>query len=844
MHSRNVLVFLLLIGISSLPAQVLINEYSAANWNQFLDNYDKHEDWVELYNQSGSSADISGLYLTDNPDNLQKWKIPSGAIIPPKGFFRIWLSGRDVADPDNYHANFKLTQTAGKTEELVISNSQGNIIDQVKLKVTQNQQSVGRKTDGALEWWIFTQPTIGASNNSVLPFRSIAKKPKMNKSPGFYAGQVVVSMSTSETDGKIYYTTDGTEPTQSSAEYTDSLVLTTTTVLKAKVFTTDPEELPSFTEFNTYFIDVSHTLPVVSISGDMLTDLANGDNSLRPLGTLEYFNKDKIRKANGGGEFNSHGQDSWANDQRSLDWVSRDEFGYGYALKEKLFKFTDRNEFQRIILRAAGDDNYPAANHPQNAGSAHIRDAYIHNLAKEGGMHLDVREGAKAIVYLNGQYWGVYDLRELPDDHDYTSYNYGQGKYDLQYLLTWGGSWAEYGGQKAFDDWHQLYDFIFTYDMKDPDNYAYVKSQYDVTSLVDYVIVNSFTVCTDWLNYNTGWWRGLNPEGGHQKWGYILWDNDATFGHYINYTGVPDTKATAKPCNPETLLANWQDPEGHIKILKRLRSNPEFDQYYITRQQDMMNTVFSCENMLSRLDSIVETLKPEMAQHAQRWFGSYNGWLQNVQKLRNFITARCNFLQTSLDDCYKTTGPFKVAFVVDPPGSGSLKVNSLEISGDYYESNYIGGIDTKLIAIPDTTNEYLFEKWTSGSQTFMPFETAPDAFVNLISADTIVAHFKKKFTSANDQPDYLPIFEASPTLFKTTTTIKFTSVNSNPVWIKVYSSLGNEVGTLADGIKAQYSDVNKLEFDPAKFRLQSGIYMIKMIQGSSCETLRVVYIPD
>ena len=67
-----------------------------------------------------------------------------------------------------------------------------------------------------------------------------------------------------------------------------------------------------------------------------------------------------------------------------------------------------------VILRAAGDDNFPADYNPDNAGSAHVRDAYVHMLAKKGGMDLDVRNAEKVIVYLNGQYWGVYDIRKIP----------------------------------------------------------------------------------------------------------------------------------------------------------------------------------------------------------------------------------------------------------------------------------------------------------------------------------------------------------------------------------------------------------------------------------------------
>ncbi len=177
-----------------------------------------------------------------------------------------------------------------------------------------------------------------------------------------------------------------------------------------------------------------------------------------------------------------------------------------------------------------------------------------------------MRTSERCIVFLNGDYWGVYSIRELPDDHDYTEYYYDQDKYDLQYVLTWGSTWAEYGGDQAIDDWHAIRSFILNSDVTDPLVYQNIMELYDGLSLIDYVLINGFTVCSDWLNWNTGIWRGLNPEGGHRRWGYILWDNDATFGHYINYTNIPNTTPTAPPCDPET-ISGFSDPELHIQIL-------------------------------------------------------------------------------------------------------------------------------------------------------------------------------------------------------------------------------------------------------------------------------------
>jgi len=141
----------------------------------------------------------------------------------------------------------------------------------------------------------------------------------------------------------------------------------------------------------------------------------------------------------------------------------------------------------------------------------------------------------RVILFLNGEYWGVYGMRERPVDHDYTSEYYDQGKYEIQYLSTWAITEIEYGGVQAQQDWENLRDFILENDMSDSDNYQIADDSINLLSMIDYMIVNLTAVASDWLNYNTGWWRGLNPDGGHKKWGYILWDLDATFDYYRSF---------------------------------------------------------------------------------------------------------------------------------------------------------------------------------------------------------------------------------------------------------------------------------------------------------------------
>jgi hypothetical protein len=734
--------FLLLISLFllgyALQSQVVINEYSASNLSFIQDNYDEYEDWIELYNAGSTGVNLGGYYLSDDTASPVRWAFPAGVFLPSNGHIKIWASGRNEVSDGNYHTSFRLTQTRPDADWIVFADPAGIVLDQVKLQITQKDHSRGRTTSGSEGWSIFTTPTPGTSNSNSTPYAAYAKKPVVSDTGGFYNSSLSVSISTDEPNSKIRYTIDGSEPFSYATEYTGTLNVSSTRVLKARVFSNDPAILPGLIEFNTYFINENHNLPVVSIAGNELLELLNGNSALRPRGSIEFFNKLKQRTTTAYGEFNEHGQDSWVHPQRSIDYITRDENGYNYALQEKFFSLSDRDEFQRLILRAAGDDNYPGID-----TSAHMRDDFVETLSQKSGQHLDWRKSERIVIYANGEYWGIYALREKVHDHDYTQYYYDQGKYDIQFIMLWGSTWAEYGGQQALDDWYELHDFILTHDMSNPFTYQAVAGQYDVTSLVDYVIINSYVVCSDWMNWNVGWWRGLNPEGSHRKWAYILWDEDATFGHYINYTGIPAQSPTVSPCFPEGLTDPWQDPEGHIAVLNKLRTNAEFDQYYISRYIDLLNTTFTNDYMINLLDSMAAIISSEMPQHTQRWGGSFAQWQSNVQRIRNFILARNSIMDAGLKECYDLTGPYDIVISAEPEGVGNVKINSLELNTFPWDGDYFGGIDVKLSAI-ETSPYYEFDRWILKNHQVTPSDTLNDVRLSLSQGDSITALFKPR----------------------------------------------------------------------------------------------------
>jgi hypothetical protein len=713
--------------LSPAIAQVVINEFSAANYNSIPDNFGEYEDWIELYNAGSSAENISGYYLSDRADRPTKWELPAGSVISPGGFLRVWCSRKDGVFGGHYHSNFKLTQTRA-SEGVYLFDPAGMVVDSNGIDIpNQATHSWGRYPDGGSDWKVFTSPTPNNSNAST-PRDAYATTPILSAAPGYYAGPTTLTMSSPDPSVTIHYTLDGSTPTGVSPVYSGSINISATTVVRAIAVSSDPAVLNSFIETNTYMIGANHTIKVVSLAGEQIDNLLNG-SWLEPIGSFELFDEAGLLMAEAVGDYNEHGNDSWAYPQRGIDCIMRDQLGYDHAVQAKVFSEKDRKKFQRLILKAAANDNYPFET------GAHIRDAYVHMLSMWADLKVDERTSENVIVYCNGQYWGVYELREKVDDHDFTDYYYDQGEEDIDFIKTWGATWEEYGSRA---DWDALANYIIVQDMAIAANYDYVKERYNTGSLIDYTILHSWIVCADWLNWNTAWWRGRNPDGDKKKWRYALWDDDASFGHYINYTGVPDVTAFADPCDPQT-LSSWSDPEGHMTLLNNLFVNDDFYDDYINRWADLLNYHFHCDYAIPFLDSMIAKIDPEMPDQISRWGGSIVNWEAQVNVLRTFISDRCGYLITGMEDCYGEEA-YDVTLIVDPPMSGEIDINSLEPPFFPFAATYFSGVEIDLDA--DAFAGYEFDYWETVNNPVADI-SAEETTIELVAGDTIIAHFKE-----------------------------------------------------------------------------------------------------
>ena len=729
MKLKSTLLIIFLTAITALQAQVVINEFSAANWDADVDNHGEYEDWIELYNAGPTAVDLGGYFLSDRESNPDKYEIPAGTTIAAGGYLRFWCSGRDIVEGTHIHTNFKITQTV-VDEDVVFTDPDGITIIDINYIAEPNMtnHSWGRVPDGSDNWKILTNPSPGASNSGT-SFGAYAVKPDMEPNSGNYAGSVTVTITSPQPDVTIRYTTNCAWPTATSTIYTGPITIDETTVLRTVGFHPGGDTLDSWCSTNTYFIDETSNVPVISIAGEQVDDLLNGNGWLRPVGSFELFDADFNLIDESIGDFNEHGNDSWAYDQRGFDFITRDQFGYDNDIDLDFFSdVTDRTGYQRLIVKAAANDNYP-----ESSGGAHIRDAYVHHLSQIGGLDLDERSTFFNILFLNGDYWGVYDTREKVDDDDYTDYYYNQDEYELDFIKCWGGTWAEYG---TMADWDPFVNYVTTNDMTDPANYAYVTDNLNVLSLIDYMQINTVSVCKDWLNWNTAWWRGYDPDGGALQWRYILWDNDATFGHYINYTGIPDDSPDADPCDP---LSLGVDPNGHVDMVNALLENEDFFSLYVNRFADMNNTTYSCDFMLTVLDSMMNVIEPEMTRHTAKWGGTYTGWMNNYDDLYEFIEERCAYMAEGIEDCFDTPA-YPITLIIEPAGSeNDVKVNTI-IPGTYpFSGVYYGGVTFGMNALP--APGFVFSHWEFVNNTPLPSDTDPEITVALESSDTVIAYF-------------------------------------------------------------------------------------------------------
>jgi hypothetical protein len=620
------------------------------------------------------------------------------------------------------HANFKL---AKEGETIFLYNNYAVLIDSSKAVALDNDISYGRFPDGASQWSYFDQSTPGTTNSN--PLDSITPDSVyFSHESGFYTNSFHLSLSSSSLgNGEIRYSVGGYTPTKSSGLYTEPFEISSTSVVRAAWFGEDGKINPVST--HTFIFEEAIKLPVVSLAMDP-HDLWDWDEGIYVLGPnaepgnpyfganfwqdwerpvhFEFFDQQQSLKINQDAGLKISGNYSRANDQKSMALFARKSYGNG-SFNYKFFNDRKNNSFESVLLRNSGNDwSYTM-----------FRDGLISEIARDMDMERLAYQPSK--IYLNGQYWGILNLREKPSEH-YFEENFSVDEENLNLLENSGE--IIYG--KA-TDYAKLRNFINSKSLDEEENYRQVAEQLDISCFIDYQILEIYVDNGDWPGNNIKFWKTNDPTS---KWRWLIFDADFGFDLYYS-KGNTLQFATA------TNGSDWPNPPWSTLFLRKLLTNQEFKNTFINRFSDCLNSNLAAENLLPKVDSIQNLLTPEIENHLTRWGFSFDNWLYEVDRIETYISNRKDRMFSYMRTFFGFNDDKLITLAVSDQHAGRIEINSIIPNQYPFAGNYFSEVPITLKAIP--TIGYRFVRWEGGSTS-----TDLSITINLTSNTTFTAVFE------------------------------------------------------------------------------------------------------
>ncbi len=754
----GVLICTVYCGFSSLISnQVVINEVCSNNFTLIKDENGKYSDYIELHNPSSEAVSLAGYFLSDDENQLQKYALDS-ITIPPQGFSVIWLDGTD--DVDQNRIGFRISRSG---EELFLSNANGQvIIDSIVVPELSYNTSFGRVNDGRKEWERMTA-TAGGSNSAaeILPFVQL-HEPVFNVQSGFYEEPFQLTITASENE-VIYYTLDGSDPTPASDRYQTAIEIDDATgqenvFIARNDLSPTREHTPSFkvdkativraVSYNplensvskivsqVYFVGYHQraeydNLPIISIvtdpanlfdretgiygngaalenykaegglqDGELLDSFTDAEGNQRHLYMASNaFNdgKEWEREASITYFDNAHkysftqtvgiqiaGQSTKATPKKSFSIVGRDIYDENIKLPYEFFPGT---EYSTIKLRNGGNNN----------DSAMITDAFLEQLAV--GRNVSIQQARPCIMFLNGEYWGIYNIRERYKE-EYLSNHYGVNENNV-WLMDSGT--ARVGDGEAQEAYQYMTDVITECDLSFDDVYEMVCGIIDVQSLIDYCCINLYVDNRD-VNFgqNTALWRTIQSDEagfGDGRWRWMVFDLDISIHDDSN-----------------SLALTWMEEHDLFNepIVQSLMANEQFRKQFCTTFMDIANTTYRYETVHQELMEWEKTYEDQIVKSHQQFFNEnfsqkdYDGYIENMD---TFFRQRFPFAMESLAETFGLTGSLETVLIENNlPEGGTVTVNTALIDSDQWSGSYFTDYPISLTA---TAREgYRFAGWS------------------------------------------------------------------------------------------------------------------------------------
>lgn len=645
---------------------------------------------VQVHNISNTSTDLTLISLLSALLNDIELNYPKP----------ISLLG---IESQRLHTNFKLS-TNGDAVYMFDANQ--NLIDSLSYTNLPANFSLGINANDTLAY--FNIKTPNEENHETSFFEFIEEEIIFSREGGT-TNSFDLELTTANSNHDIRYTLDSTIPTATSSRYSSAININENTVVRAKLFGPNASAIKTQTE--TYILDNQHSLPIISLVTEP-ENFFNETTGIYAYGNSYNFNfphfganfwndwerpihvdfKDKNRnegfELDGGAKI--FGGWSRGHDQRSLSIFARKSYGAD-EINYPIFPDATYKKYKNFVLRNSGNDWL----------STNVRDVILTSLMEGSG--LDFSQHLSVATYLNGSYWGMYNLREKINE-DYLASRYKVDPDEVN-ILEKDAEIVE--GDNT--EYNLLMDHIRTTSLSNTANYQIVEEAIDLDHYIKYQVAQIYFNNRDWPGNNIKFWNTSET-----RWKWILYDTDFGFGIW----NVNDYLLNTLEFATQTNGPAWPNPSWSTILFRKLLTNETFEHKFINQFADELNSRFLPQNVSEHIDSTVTSIRSEIIRHFNRWGGDIANWNNQIENMVLFGNGRHPAMKAHIRSFFNLPAFHEITITNNFTASGYVKINSLNIKSNSWFGDYYETVPIEVIAI--AKNGYKFSHWEGDINSMNP----------------------------------------------------------------------------------------------------------------------------
>lgn len=690
--------------INGTEVTICINEICDNNFSTVPIVGHEGDDWIELYNASEEAIFLKGWTISDSENDLKKYELPE-MVLESKEFYVLYANG----EGEESFLNFRLSQG----ESVFLVSPEGEVIDSVMVPEMDANTTYARVTDGLDEWRLKYATYCSTNNDSLLVLIEEVESPTFSMEGGFYTGSNYLELSVEDENCEIYYTTDGSVPTEESIWYTEPILIENRSdepngiadikrvsieekyqygpngpvdkISVIRAIAIDSKGNKSEVMTQSYIVDIQNELaynelPIVSLVVNP-DDFFNAETGLYVVGN-EYERQLLVEQKTGK---EIEVEPNYKQCGRQTEREGNVEIYH--ADQTPMLK-------QKVGVRVHGESTRVL---PQKSFSIYAREMYdgkdvfeenifgeaidAHKVILSGGYDsakirqelnslllderaIDTQKFIRCNVFLNGEYWGVYWIAEVFDERFIENY-YGIPKEEV---LIEESAWPQ-----------ELIEITENRNgLSNEELYQALAEKIDIQSCIDHYASMIYINHEDWFIHNAYMWRSttVSEDNEYQdgKWRWMVYDTEGS-GKGQDVNTFQEGKNTI-----------WaEDPIIHTLML-----DDEFCRRFVTTFMDIANTVFEIDHVTDTTETVYSSFKPAVEVHAMRWNHEWAEEMdEKVEKLIAFYEERFQYIVPYMQEEFSIKDELAaVSLEISDESKGSVVINTSDVR--WKNNNWIG----------------------------------------------------------------------------------------------------------------------------------------------------------